>query len=354
MKILQLIDTLQLGGAERMAVNIANVLSEQNYENVLVVTRANGPLSEFLPTKTIYLQLQKKSSFDMVTFYKLLKFIKKEKPTVLHAHSTSIYWGVLIKLLYPSLKMVWHDHYGLSENLKDSSRLFIKLLSGNLDGVIVVNDILYKWSIHNMKIKNILFLRNFPYLNKLTLSIKNKVFVILHLANLRPQKDHLNLVEAIRILKTKINNPFQLIFAGIDLNDGYSISLKKKVTAYYLEDIITFKGAVKNISSLLEEASLGVLSSQSEGLPVSLLEYGLAALPVVVTDVGQCAEVVGNGKYGLVVPPSNPEKLAAGIQWHLNNRQSSMEMGQSFRKQVEDEYGSMRFLRDYTQFIHSL
>ena len=109
MKILQLIDTLRLGGAERMAVNIANVLSEQNYENVLVVTRANGPLAEFFPTKTIYLQLQKKSSFDFISFYKLLNFIKKEKPTVFHAHSTSIYWGILIKLFYPSLKLIWHD-----------------------------------------------------------------------------------------------------------------------------------------------------------------------------------------------------------------------------------------------------
>jgi glycosyltransferase involved in cell wall biosynthesis len=353
-KILQLIDTLHLGGAERMAVNIACVLSEENLENVLVVTRDSGPLAEFLPTNTIYLQLQKKSSFDFVSFYKLLNFVKKVKPTVLHAHSTSIYWGVLIKLFYPSLKLIWHDHYGLSEYLKDNSRLLIKLLSGNLNGIIVVNDILFKWSIRNIKIKNILFLRNFPYLNNLNLSNKNKYFVILHLANLRPQKDHLTLIEAVRILKTKINDPFQLICAGNDLNDDYSIALKHKVKAYNLENIITFTGAVKNVASLLEQASLGVLSSQSEGLPVSLLEYGLAALPVVVTDVGQCAEVVGNGKYGLVVPPSNPEKLAASIEWHLINRQSSMEMGQSFRKQVEDEYGSMRFLRDYTQFIHSL
>lgn len=337
-----------------MAINISCVLSEQNQENLLVVTRDSGPLAEFLPQKTKYLQLKKKSSFDVVTFYKLLVFIKKVKPTVLHAHSTSIYWGVLIKLFYPSLKMVWHDHYGLSEHLKDNSRLLIKLLSGNIDGVIVVNDILFKWSICNMKMKNILFLRNFPYLNNLNLSIKNKDFVILNLANLRPQKDHLTLIEAVRILKTKNNYPLQIICAGNDLNDDYSITLKKKVLSYNLENTITFKGAVKNVSSLLEQASLGILSSQSEGLPVSLLEYGLAALPVVVTDVGQCAEVVGNGKYGLVVPPSNPEKLAESIQWHLNNRQSSLEMGQSFRKQVEDEYGANRFMKDYSHFIHSL
>jgi len=348
LKILQLIDTLHIGGAERMAVNIANVLSEQNYENVLVVTRANGPLAELLPSRTIFLQLQKKSSFDIVTFYKLLNFIKLEKPTVLHAHSTSIYWGILIKLLYPSLKMLWHDHNGFN------SKQLIKFLSWNLDGVIVVNDILFRWSIHNLRMKNIFFLRNFPYLINLNLSFKKTNFIILHLANLRLPKDHLTLIEAIRILKTKTNDQFQLICAGIDLNDDYSVKLKHKVNANNLENIITFTGSVKNISFLLEQASLGVLSSQSEGLPISLLEYGLAALPVVVTDVGQCGEVVGNGKFGLVVPPSNPEKLAEGILWHIENRKSSIELGQSFRKHVEDEYGSNRFLRDYIQFIHSL
>ena len=350
MKILQLIDTLQLGGAERMAVNIANVLSEQNLENLLVVTRANGPLVEFLPTKTIYFQLQKKSSFDFISFYKLLNFIKKEKPTVLHAHSTSIYWGVLIKLFYPSLKLIWHDHNG---NRPLENNYSIKKISKNIDGVILVSQPLLDWASTGIPKVKLILIRNFPFLN-IKYSTSKKYFVILHLANLRHQKDHLTLIEAIRILKTKINDPFQLICAGSDLNDDYSLKLKHKVKAYNLENIITFNGAVKNISSLLEQASLGVLSSQSEGLPVSLLEYGLAALPVVVTDVGQCAEVVGNGKYGLVVPPSNPEKLAASIQWHLHNRQSSMEMGHSFRKQVEDEYGSMRFMEDYTQFIHSL
>ena len=58
---------------------------------------------------------------------------------------------------------------------------------------------------------------------------------------------------------------------------------------YNLNDIIQIAGSVVDTSSLLASADIGVLSSIFEGLPLSLLEYGLAGLPVVVTDVGQSA-----------------------------------------------------------------
>ena len=70
---------------------------------------------------------------------------------------------------------------------------------------------------------------------------------------------------------------------------------------------------LKILPHFLHGADCGVLSSVSEGLPVSLLEYGMAGLPVIVTDVGQCAEVVGNGRFGRVVPPGKPNSDGKGI-----------------------------------------
>ena len=61
--------------------------------------------------------------------------------------------------------------------------------------------------------------------------------------------------------------------------------LKKQVFIY---------GSQSNINQWLQQADMGLLSSVSEGLPVSLIEYAQAKLPVVVTDVGQCQWVVGN------------------------------------------------------------
>jgi glycosyltransferase involved in cell wall biosynthesis len=347
MKILQLIDSLHIGGAERMAVNMANAFCNAGIANVLVCTRRKGPLFAFMPSETLYYELNKSTTFDLIALLRLFKLIYHERPTIVHAHSSSVYWAFLLKLFYPNLILIWHDHDGLSEHLKDTDRKSIQYISGYIDGIVAVNDSLKEWSVRNMKTKQVIFLRNFPYLKYSNCIVKNERNVILHLANLRPQKDHLTLIEAVRILKTQTPIPFQVWCAGNDVHDVYSKELKGKLKEYNLEADIILLGAVQDTSSLLEQASLGVLSSFSEGLPVSLLEYGLAALPVVVTNVGQCADVVGKGAYGLLVPPCNPLKLAGAIAWHLNNKQQSIQMGLALRKHVEQEYGATKFIEDY-------
>jgi glycosyltransferase involved in cell wall biosynthesis len=352
-KILQLIDSLAIGGAERMAVNMANVFCENRIENILVCARSNGALFAFLPGNVSLVELNKKSFFDLVTFRKFYILIKRERPDIIHAHSSSIYWAIALKFFYPRIKLIWHDHDGLSEKLKDSDRKILKLFSGNIDGIVSVNQILKFWAVRNMRVKKIIFLRNFPYLSQATRELKDK-FIILHLANLRPQKDHFTLIEAVRILKNMEMESFEVWCAGADNGDLYSSSLREMVKEYDLWHEIKFLGGVVNTNTLLAQASLGILSSTSEGLPVSLLEYGLASLPVVVTNVGQCAEVVCNGLYGTVVQPSNPSELAEALVWHISNQTESKRFGLNFQKHVIKEYGSENFFENYMSFINDI
>jgi glycosyltransferase involved in cell wall biosynthesis len=354
MKILQLIDSLEIGGAERMAVNMANMFYYAGVENLLVCARKNGPLNEFLPPNLAFFVLNKKSTIDIKAFLSLIKIINKQKPNVIHVHSSSIYWGIKIKLLYPRIKLIWHDHYGLSEQLKDTDRKLIRLLSNKIDGVVVVNKTLELWANQNLDTKSILYLRNFPFLSLENIVSRKEKNVILHLANLRPQKDHETLIDAIKILQCLTKVDFQVWCAGIDLNDSYSEKIKTKIVSLGLIDKITLLGAVKDTAILLSKSGMGVLSSSSEGLPVSLLEYGLAGLPVVVTDVGQCADVLEHGSFGSLVPPSDPKKLAYKILWHLENREESIAMGKEFKEHVEKEYGGTKFLNEYLKFIKSL
>jgi glycosyltransferase involved in cell wall biosynthesis len=350
LKIIQLVDSLAIGGAERMAVNMANVFSDNRIENILVCARLTGPLFAFLPENLKVVELNKKSFFDLISFRKLSLVIKRERPDIIHAHSSSIYWAIALKLFFPRTKLVWHDHDGLSERLKDTDRKTLKLFSGYIDGIITVNQILKSWSERNMRVRRIIYLRNFPYLSPVTPVLKDK-YIILHLANLRPQKDHFTLIEAIRLLKNRELDSFEVWCAGADNGDSYSSSVRKIVKKYDLEREIKFLGGVVNTNSLLAKASLGILSSISEGLPVSLLEYGLASLPVVVTNVGQCSEVVGDLKSAILISPRKPEELADAIQWHMHNKDESVKWGLNFKNHIEMEYGSSGFLRNYLNFI---
>jgi hypothetical protein len=112
MRILQLIDTLSAGGAERMAVNISNVLADNGYEVWLCASRTGGALEYFVDEKVNYLQLAKKHGLDIAAFFRLVKLIRKNKITLIHAHSSSVFWAVAAKVFCPGLKVIWHDHLG--------------------------------------------------------------------------------------------------------------------------------------------------------------------------------------------------------------------------------------------------
>lgn len=75
---LQIIDTLRIGGAERMAINIANGLSNKNVESHICATRHEGQLKAALNSEVFYLFLNKKSVFDFKALFRLKKYIKKK------------------------------------------------------------------------------------------------------------------------------------------------------------------------------------------------------------------------------------------------------------------------------------
>ncbi|MEO5778145.1 MAG: glycosyltransferase, partial [Flavobacterium sp.] len=115
MRIVQIIDSLEIGGAEKMAINYANALSVQNEFSGLVATRAEGKLKKQLSNSVSYLFLKKKSTIDFGAFFRLKKYCKENKVEFLQPHSSSYFTALLIKFIYPKVKIIWHDHNGLSE-----------------------------------------------------------------------------------------------------------------------------------------------------------------------------------------------------------------------------------------------
>jgi glycosyltransferase involved in cell wall biosynthesis len=170
---------------------------------------------------------------------------------------------------------------------------------------------------------------------------------------LRPVKDQINLITALHILK-KNGFSFKLKLAGGFVDEKYYKQIVNTINSFGLIDKIEFLGEVKDVSGLLFTADIGVISSESEGLPVALLEYGLAGLPVICTDTGQCKEVLGNGSFGMVVPPQNPAALATAIMEMINNKPQAIKMGAAFNKVVAEQYGSGTFLKAYLGLINNI
>ena len=344
MRVLQLIDSLTAGGAERMAVNLANELGANGYESFLCASREEGILKASLDREVAYLYLAKKSTLDLPALLKLYKFVKKHRVEIIHAHSSGFFWATLIKRLKPELRVIWHDHYGKSEQLKERKYGLLKKCSSSFAGIISVNELLKEWAENKLHSPQVKFIRNFvvpasgqPSSTGLKGTPDGRIIC---LANLRPQKDHLNLLAAYKLVKQQQPSAsLHLIGGGSD--SGYTESLRAFAASNDLQHVY-FYGAQTGVQHLLKEAAIGVLSSNSEGLPVALLEYGIGGLAVVCTDVGQCRQVVGNR--GKIVPPANSQLLAEALLAYLSNPEKAWEDAAAFKQHIEENYSFQAIL----------
>ncbi|TNJ45750.1 glycosyltransferase family 4 protein [Tamlana fucoidanivorans] len=316
MKVLQLIDSLHAGGAERVAVNLANALSKYIESSYLCTTREEGVLKASIDSTVSYLFLNKKQTLDVKAIKKLNTFIKANNIDVIHAHSSSFFIGTVIRMLNPKLILVWHDHYGKSEALHNRSTFAIKLCSKFFSHIFAVNSKLEAWSKIVLNKVSVTYLPNFAHLNisKSGTILQGKDGCrIIHLANFRQQKDHLTLLEAYAIIFRQYPD-WTLHLVGKNFSDKYFTEIKRYIEEEKLNTHVYIYGSAIDVSNILNQSDIGALSSQSEGLPLALLEYGLSKLPVVCTNVGDCQKVISNLNEGILVNPNNAEELAKGIE----------------------------------------
>jgi glycosyltransferase involved in cell wall biosynthesis len=326
--VMHVVDTLDIGGTETVAVNLANRLPRERYRPYLCTTRRasrSNALASSLHKDVRRLSLDRDFRFDLSAVIRLVDFIRREKINLLHVHSTSIFLGRLAALLAPSrVRVIWHDHYGRCELNDRPVRLYRLAISGAA-GVIAVNYQLAEWARRSLHVspRRVWYVPNFVMPSRaqtrlaqdLPGSSGNRIVCV---GNLRLQKDHLTLIRAMAVVRDH-HPAAHLLIAGAPLDVDLAHSLGREVRRLRLEENVTFLGQVDDVASILPICDIGVLSSLSEGLPLALLEYGWAGLPAVATSVGQCPEVLDHGNAGILVKPGAPQELATAIQQLLSS-----------------------------------
>ncbi|WP_026935518.1 glycosyltransferase family 4 protein [Christiangramia echinicola] len=349
MRILQLIDTLHPGGAERMAINYANALQEAGHSSFLVSTREEGAFMELLNSDIGYLFLNKRSTIDVRALKKLSNYIQEKHIDLVQAHGTSWFLGVLSKMLNKRIKLVWHDHYGESEYLENRQLKPLQYFSRNFDGIISVNEKLKQWAIVKLKCEKVIFLNNFIEFprKKLKESEANKPYQLVCLANFREQKDHFTLLKACDKVREKYEIKLNLIGKGFE--DTYSKQLESEINA---RNYIEYHGELSDPSKILANMHVGILSSKSEGLPLAILEYGANELAVICTEVGENKEVVRN--HGVLIPSSKFEVLAEAILGYITHPAKRKKDGNDLKERIKKRYSKESVINKYSQFIENL
>ncbi|WP_165900803.1 glycosyltransferase [Microbispora triticiradicis] len=139
--------------------------------------------------------------------------------------------------------------------------------------------------------------------------VPDDAFLIVNVANFRPQKNHRLLVDAAaRVVAAESRAVFLLAGSGPELEPT-----ARRIAALGLDAAVRIAGHVPDAGRLIAAADLLVLSSSWEGLPVVVMEALAAGVPVVSTAVGGVPDLIETGRNGVLTPPGSADGLAEGI-----------------------------------------
>lgn len=338
---MQVIDSLAAGGAESIAVTLSNMLPRDRFESFLCATRHSGPLADRVAPHVIQICLGRRGRFDGRAIGRIRRIIRERRIQILHAHGSSLFVARLASFAASSPALIiWHDHYGRAEN---RPRWLYRIGTSGV-GVIAVTPALAEWSRTALGVppERVWYVPNwvetFPQKHDTCEELPGITgHRIVCVANLREQKDHLNLLRAAALLRDVIPD-VHVLLVGHAAEPRCAEQVGQEIGRLHLRRHVTYLGPRQDVAAILSSCDVGALSSASEGLPLALLEYGAAGLPVVATDVGQCGEVLDGGRAGLLVRPAAPDELADALRRLLESEAARRSFGSALRARVLSNY----------------
>lgn len=356
--VLQLIDSLAAGGAERVAVNLANYLPRDRFESFLCATRQEGSLAALVESHVWRMQLSRKGRFELNPLARLREFIQARDIKIVHAHGTALFVGAVIAHLPPYPKLIWHDHFGRYA-VEDRPVWLYRAATWNIGAVISVNHPLAEWCRRRLKVsgEKVWYVPNFVDFREPRKMVGDLPGTpgkrVVCVANFRPEKDHATLLQSIELVREQ-EPDVHLLLVGNTHDAARQSDLERLITEKNLSDHVSLLGLRSDVIEILQNCDIGVLSSRSEGLPLALIEYGAARLAAVATKVGQCEEVLDGGRAGLLVEPGDAPALAQAIASLLADARQRAHFANKFRARVEHQYSAPRAIKRITDIYSAV
>lgn len=129
----------------------------------------------------------------------------------------------------------------------------------------------------------------------------------------------------------------QVLVVGLAADQELQEQLSQRVQDRGMQAQVKFVGNRSDVNRYYQAASVFVLPSVSEAMPMALLEAMACGLPCVATNVGGVEEVLHDGEDGLVVPPADPQALALAIEKLLSSPARARQMGQRAAREVAEK-----------------
>lgn len=324
MRIMYLLFSFTVGGAEELVVDLCNEMVAQKQDVYLYIV--NDYYSKSLIrklSKKVHVELQNRkagSGGKAETLFRVSKYIYKNKIDVVHCNSLNAPELLLFKpVLYPKARIVHTIHdVGQYSSLPKWKIIFRNKLCDSFVAISdsVKND-LVEAGADSQKIRvvyNAIDLKKFQNNRKKNFD-KNRI-VIGNVARIMPEKKGQDvLVAAIERLK-KVYPEIVCEFAGAyDAQHKIAYeNLKNEVRLKGLSKNIRFLGNIENIPSFLGEIDIFVLPSRYEGFGISLIEAMSMGIPCIASNLDGPAEIIGNNERGELFQVGDVDELVTKIE----------------------------------------
>jgi len=360
MRVLQVIPNFGLGGAERLVVNLLEVIDKEKFEVAAcsLYPKANTLFGHQLEKSGIQIYyLGKHKGLDLRMIPRLYRLFRVFKPDVVHTHLSVLRYA-LIPLILCRIPARFHTLHNIAQKEVDALGKIVHYLAFHLGGVIpvsisqeVARTVKKLYKVRTLIIYNGIPTRHFKSAEETRSiwrkkeGIKNSEVVFLHIGRFSPQKNHRLLIEAFAQAMMK-RSDLKLLLVG----DGeLRPDIKKIVKEKQLEQNIHFLGLRQDISELLSACDIFILSSDWEGVPMTILESMAAGKPVIATAVGGVPELVEDSITGLLVPPQDIQALSKAMVKLANDSSLREEMGKEGRKRALERFDINLIARQYEE-----
>lgn len=354
MKIIQLIQTPQLRGAEIFACQLSNHLVDQGHD-VIVVTIFTGNSS--LPFKGEMIHLDRSLSqrfYDFKGWKEFSKIVGEFQPDIIQLNAAdTLKFAVASKLLYS-----WHQPlvYRNANKFGDFINSKWKWRLNNFQ----ISKMAYVISVSRECEKNFIKTFDYPQHKSETVEIGVEdlpigdippdlkvIFergpVIAHIGGFVPEKNHEGLINIYRKIHEK-HPKAQLLLLG---KGGLQGEIQEKVRDFKIEDNVHFLGYRNDVLEIVHHADVFVLPSLIEGLPGVILEAMFCETPVIAYNVGGIGEVVTDHT-GWLIPKGDETLFSKDLEKVLEGTEETRKKVSTAKKMISERFINDKIAKRFT------
>jgi len=318
-KILYVITSLGLGGAEKLLFSYLKNLDKKKYSLYVCCFREKpDDLLEEMSEYAKIINLKIKNRFNPVIIFYILKLIREIKPDIIHTHLFQArFYATVAHLVYNRSILITHKHNKV--NLKKHNIfILLEMISIFFNKKVIAisesvkNSLIRYEFVQSKKIfvvhNGIDYQKFYKTANAKFFSNKNPL-IIGTVCRLEKQKGIRYLLLAMNSILAKFPN-VQLEIVG----DGSLLEKLEELSENLgISNSVKFFGKFADVIPFYKRMDIFILPSIYEGFGIVLLEAMAAGVPVIATNVDGITEVVIDGESGILIPPKNPEVIADAV-----------------------------------------